>query len=354
MKILCKSGITLAAVSTLLLAGCMSTTVVENKVDIITNNQYVVSIPESEFMPSVAELQGQGKSVVVLPVKIDTNANFESGAVRQVSSELETGLINAGAEIVDRSLAQKLGDEISAYEATGQFSGAGIDVADVAILPAIHNVAISKSFNPASSWVDDDGKRHISAASCNYEATVTGTVKFFELPDLSETQALNLKGTASSSLAMNNSSCPISQDIAYSLASQASGNGVFNILPEIQQNFSQSGYVLEYRKRDSLHLVNISLGTNHKLREGQKIVFATKTSRVNRVTNKQSVSTFTYDFQGVVSDIIEADNAWVIVDEEAEMELKMGDVAKTHFEQSFWDAMTKGGNMVDNIKNSFN
>ena len=54
-----------------------------------------------------------------------------------------------------------------------------------------------------------------------------------------------------------------------------------------------------------------------KLREGQQIVFATKVSRFNRAMNKDKISSYTYDFKGVVSDIIDSDNAWVIVDEEA-------------------------------------
>ena len=112
MKAILKHGVIATAVSTILLGGCMNTTKVENKVDVITNSQYIVSMPESQFMPTPAELTGEQKSVVVLPVKIDSNATFETGAVRQVSSELENGLITAGVEIVDRSLATKLGDEI--------------------------------------------------------------------------------------------------------------------------------------------------------------------------------------------------------------------------------------------------
>ena len=111
MKALLKHGVVAATVSTVLLSGCMSTTKVENKVDVITNDQYIVDIPESQFMPSAAELRGEQKTAVVLPVKIDAAANFETGAVRQISSELEAGLITAGVEIVDRSLASKLGDE---------------------------------------------------------------------------------------------------------------------------------------------------------------------------------------------------------------------------------------------------
>lgn len=354
MKTPLKHGLVIASLSSALLAGCMSTTKVSNPIEIITNDNYIVNIPDAEFVPSKAELMGGKMAVVVLPVKIDSNATFETGAVRQISSELESGLITAGADIVDRNLASKLGDEILAYEATGQFSGAGIDVADVAILPAIHNVDIAKRFSAARNWTDDDGDRHYTPPSCFYEATVSGNVKFFELPDLNETEALTFKGTASNTMSINNSSCPVSQDLAYSLASQASGNGVYNILPEIQQNFSQSGFVIEYRKRDNEHLVNINLGSNHKLKPGQKIKFARKVSRYNRLTEKTKISTLPYNFTGVVSDLIEPDNAWVIVDEEAETQLKYGDIAKTYFEQTIWDSMTKGGNIMDNLKNSFN
>lgn len=353
MKAILKHGIIATAVTTSILSGCMSTTKVENKVDVVTNSQYIVEMPESEFMPSQAELVGEQRSVVVLPVKIDSNADFETGAVRQVSSELENGLITAGVEIVDRSLAAKLGDEILAYEATGQFSGAGIDVADVAILPAIHNVGIAKSFTPASNYVNKDGKRIYTPAKCSYEATVTGNVKLFELPELTETEAFNMRGTASTALSINNSSCPVSQDIAYSLASQASGNSVYNILSDIQKNFSKSGYVMQYRKRDDLHLVNITLGTGQKLKEGQKIIFATKLSQPDYTTGENVISTVVYDFTGVVSDMIDSGSAWVIVDEEAEGRLKKGDIAKTDFEKSLWDDMTKSGNLVDNLKNSF-
>ncbi len=340
----------IASVTAFGLIGCSSTSV-ENPVDIITNDSYLVNIPDAEFLPSKAELQGKRLRVVVLPVKVEQGANFEKGAVREISSQIEKSLLTAGVEIVDRSLVGKLGDEIIAYEATGQFSGAGIDVADIAILPSVNNVSLSSSFSQARSWTDDDGKVYRTPSQCTYNGELMGSIKVYKMPELSVLDGIPLTGTASNNSATSNSNCPISTASAAGLAAKAAEAGVFDIEHQIQTHFQQKGFIIEYRKRGNEHLVNINLGASQGIKPGQKIQFARKIERYNRMTEQKSMTVVPYDFIGVVSDLIEADNAWVIVDAEAEAQVKFGDIARTYYEEKgFFDKVMQN-DLVQSLTN---
>lgn len=333
MTAILRKGIVIAALSGISLTGCMSTgTKVSNPVDIITNDAYLVNIPDAQIMPTKSELQGAKARVVVLPVRVAKSSNYETGAEREISSKIENGLLDAGVDIVDRSLAGKLGDEIIAYEATGQYSGAGIDVADVAILPSINNVQINANFTPAQTYTND-GKTYTNPAQCTYRSEVSGNVKLYKLPDLASLDGITLNGLTTQNSQSNNSNCPISTAVASSLAAEATDMAVFDIMHQIKKHFGQSGYVIEYRKRGDDHLVNINLGSNQGIKPGQKIQFAHKIERTNRISGAKTISVIPYEFIGTVSDLIDPDSSWVIVDLQAETKLKFGDVARSFYEE---------------------
>jgi hypothetical protein len=340
MKSLFKAGSAAMVVGSLSLAGCMSTTAVEDADDIIINSNYIVNIPDAEFIPSKEQLQSTEVLVVVLPVKSSQTSGFEVGAVPQLTASIEDGLNQAGIEIIDRSLAGSLADELYAYEASGEYNGSGINVADYAIMPAVGNVEIRKSHSAARTW-KKDGKMYSSPATCTFRATMTGSIKLYQMPEMSNIDSLSLNGTSSQSYDSNNSSCPMSNDLIYAIGSAATEDAVYAQTANLQSHFSKAGYVLEYRKKDDFHMVNISLGSNNKIKPGQKIKFSTKTQRTNRVTGKTSISEIPYSFSGIVSDLIEADNSWVIIEEEAETKVKFGDLARTHYEKSFMDGVMK-------------
>lgn len=315
----------------LLLSGCNSTNI-ENADITFTDNQYLVNIPDASIMPSKAALRGARIKVVVLDTKINSDANFEKGAVREVSSKVENGLINAGVEIVDRSLAGRLGDEIAVFEATGRFSGAGLDVADIAILPSVSNVQIGSNYSPQRSY-SKDGKSYTNPATCNYQSDMRGNVKLYKLPDLQLIEGISMEGAYSSTGPVNNRNCTISEGLASGLASSAAENAINNTINQIQKHMTGKSYVIEYRKNGDDHFALISMGRNSGLKTGQKIQFAKQVESFNRLTETSEINEVPYSFRGVVSNIVRADSAWIILDEEAEGRLQFGDIAKKLFEE---------------------
>lgn len=342
------NAITLGAVLSVILSGCGSTTEVNDAVGIITNDQYVVNLDKAEVMPSKSALQGKRLKVVVLPTRNNSQAKFESGAVRELSSKVENGLISAGVEIVDRRLAGRLTDEIEAYEATGNFAGGGISVADIAILPSINNVQVSGSYSEAHTYYKD-GKAYTNPASCNFTSAVSGNVKLYKLPELGLIDGITLEGTYKNSGVSGSRSCPINTGLASSLASSAAEDAINSALFAIQSHMSGRGYVIEYRKREDEHLVLITAGSSSGIKPGQNIQFIRQVERVHPMTGKKEIMEVPYSIEATVSDLVEASSAWVIVDEEAELQLKFGDVAKQLFaEKSILE------DMMGNLKKNFN
>lgn len=328
----------LLAISTLTIAltACNST-VVENADVAFVDNQYLVNIPDAAIMPSKEALRGARIKVVVLDTKINNDANFEKGAVRELSSKVENGLINAGVEIVDRSLAGKLGDEISVFEATGRFSSGGISVADIAILPSVSNVQVSSGYTPSSNYTND-GKSYTNPATCNYSSQVRGNVKLYKLPNLELIEGIVIEGDYASTGPVSSRSCTIGESLASGLAASAAESAVNNSINQIQKHMTGKSYVIEYRKFDGKHFALISMGTSSGLKTGQKIQFAKLVSKSNRLTETTEIVEVPYSFSGVVSNIIRGETAWIIVDEEAETRLHFGDIAKKLFEEKgFFD-----------------
>ncbi len=338
-----KSLATLTVI-TLILTGCNSTQI-ENADEVFTDNRFLVEIPDATIMPSKAELQGTRIKVVVLDTKINSDADFEKGAVREVSSKIENGLINAGVEIVDRSLAGKLSDEISVFEATGRFSGAGLSVADIAILPSVSNVQISSGYTPSNNYTKD-GKSYTNPATCNYSSQMRGNAKLYKLPDLQLIEGVVIEGDYSSSGPVTSRSCNISSTMASGLAANAAEDAINESINQIQKHMSGQSYVVEYRKMDGKHFALITMGSSSGLKTGQKIQFAKQAERYSRLEDKTTVVEVPYSFEGVVSNIVRDNTAWIIVDEEAENKLHFGDLAKKLFdEQSIFDKLKQKVNL---------
>ncbi|MBC3766582.1 hypothetical protein [Neptunicella marina] len=329
--------------SALLLAGCQSTKI-EDAPSIIANDQYLINIPDADIRPTKEQIASQStKKVVVLPVQFKSDSASDKSAVREMSAMIEAGLNAAGATTVDRSLAGKLADEIMAYEATGRFGGSGVDVADYAILPKVNNVVVTSSFTPQRTY-KDDGETKVIPSSCKYSGEVSGGVTVYKLPNLKSMKAVSINGSFSDTDQSMDRRCTLQPGQSAQLASLATKDGVEDVLHQVQTIFKQQGFVIEYRRRDDTHLVQISLGSNQGIAEGQEIEFFTKIKRTDRLTGKETISVLPYEFKGKVSELVEPNRAWVLVDKQAEKKLKFGDIAEQYF---------KPLSATDKIWNSF-
>lgn len=344
-----KKRLLLASISALAmttLAGCMATNIVDNSVDLITNPSYIVPLAKSDHMPSKEELAGRRSRVVVLPVKFSGDASFQTSAIKEISALIENGLLQAPVEIVDRNLASKLGDEILAHEMTGRYAGGDLNVADIAIMAVVNNVSIGGAFTGTTTYTDDGTTKYIPSY-CTYTAKLTGNVRVYQMPDLSILDTFPLEGMQSSNQNSNDSNCRVSTAQSAGVATMASTIAVDNVLHNIQNMFSGSAYVVEYRKRLEEHYVLVSMGSNQSIKPGMKVQFYRKVEITSPMTGEKTISELPYDFSGTVLEgLVEAGSAWVRVPEEAETQIRMGDIAKVHFEEmGFWEKATKGMKM---------
>lgn len=336
----------LAAATSLGLTACINTGKVENAVEIISNQQYVVDLVKADVQPSRTELEGTRAKVIVLPIQNESGLQFESGAARALVAKIDSGLNEVGVESLDRSLANSLSQEIIAYEQTGKFSGSGINLAGFAILPTITNVNVGGTFVPATSYTKD-GQTNYTPAACKYTGQMSGSVKVYKLPELSIVDAININGDASQSTGVTSGNCPVNNLTATSMVSSAAQNGIFKALPGVQKHFIQAAYVLAYRKREAEHIVQISMGSNQGLKEGQEIEFIRQQKSTHPVTGKVTIMQIPYEFTGKVTQINEGDLAWVKVDEAAEGQLQFGDMARQKFEVGFFDEMMQRAGYVN-------
>lgn len=318
---------TLALISVI---GCSNGTKIERGYPLTSIDNYRVNMPDAEIMPSLAELKGLSKSFAIFPLKVDSRLKVGSGVARQFSTELQNALHLAGFETVESGTGTIMANDSKIGKNAGELTGAGNDSADAAIMPTLQDFRLVRTFSPASESSDDDGQRLSFPASCRYEVTVTGKVTIFDFSETTKTESVTQQGEATTSMVSNDEACPLNEEDAVNLTSRAIKNTVQFIMPTIQQKFSQPGYVMEYRKRGDLHLVKITLGKEQDLNVGQKIYFATRLPMANYSGGEPYIKTYRYDFQGVVSDMINDNSAWVEVDREAEVQLKRGDLAKIH------------------------
>ncbi|GGF60977.1 hypothetical protein [Alteromonas lipolytica] len=309
--------------------GCSTTTISEKSPGVFSVVSYQVNIPMAEVQPSLTELQGKQKSLIVLPVTTGTNAGINTNLIHHFLLQLDKSLREADLKVVDSDRVTKLLDDIEDAKATDKHPGPIIDVADAAILPTLQTVSLSQTFSPAANSTVDGLPQH-SSASCRFHAAVTGKVTIYDLSTFKIIATLILEGTETTTLATSNEKCPLGEDDTFNLTSQAANNAIGLVMPEVQHIFSQPGYVLDYRKKGDIHLVKISLGTKQKLKAGQKIDFARRFLKRNYLGGELIIDTVQYDFQGIVSDMIDTDIAWVEVHREAETQLMIGDQAKVH------------------------
>lgn len=328
MKIKLGFMLSAAAIS---VAGCMSTSTVKDATVILSCNTCTVDLPKAAIQPTIAEMQGERAKVVVLPIINESSQSFESGAARGLLAKMDSALNSVGVDTLDRKLANRLGDEIVAYEQSGEFSGAGINLAGFAIQPKITNVQLGGKYS-APKYVEKDGKSVYVAASCNYSGEVMGSVKVYKLPDLTIVDQINIDGNASQSTETKGSNCPIGQSTATALVSSAAQDGIFPTLPDVQKHFVQNAYVIGYRKMDDQHIVQISMGSNQGLKEGQTIEFVRQQKDTNPITGQVTITQIPFEFEGTVTQINQGDMAWINVDDEAEGLLQFGDIAHQKFE----------------------
>lgn len=315
----------------LALSGCASTA--------IKNLDALEPIPlePNEIMPTKAELAGQPLRVVVFEADDGDIALAKSARVGgTIAREIEKYLNATGVELVDRSIAVKLQEELMLAEMQGQSDYAGPEVADFAIVGAISQTAAGSSFTESRRWQDKQGKWHRIPAKCSYNAEVAGTVRIYRMPSMQPVETLNLDGRSSSSEETRTSGCPIYRESAEGMARAAATHGIRRISAALQNHFAPRGYVMERRSGNGKHIIKVTLGRKQRLEQGNVVKIMNLTRTINPLTHEESIESYELG-TGRVSDQIGNDFAWVIVNSDIVGKIRLGQPVQIKYRRGFFD-----------------
>ncbi len=325
--------------SVVLLGGCASSSV--------KNFDAFQKIPlqATDNMPSKAALAGAKPRVIVFNFDDKKSGSVGEEVSDKVTKELnETNNVN----IVDRALAQRLGQEIQLAETKGRTGYRGQDVADFAITGKITSAGARVSFTAATSWVDKEGKSHLNPAKCTTSGKVSFSLKISQVPSLDVIKTIDKEGSASVSedaKFFGLSDCPaLTEDAAKGIISAAAGAAVRKAHTELKNQFAPTGYVLERRQFEENNLFKVSLGQLGGAKQDLAVVFLRTTTDTNPLTGQVNIEQVKIA-EGVISDQLADSYSFILVkDGQSANKVKLGDSVKVKFEDSFADKLNNALN----------
>jgi len=319
--------------SAIFLSGCMST-------NIRPPSTYTkVSLPPADIMPSKDEVSGTRTKVVIFNAE-DGNVELAKSAKigHSVASSLETYIAETGSEIVDRTIAQKLKEEIQLAEMKGKSEYSGPNIANYAITGTITTANVGSKFQEASQWQDKEGKWYTSPAKCTYSANVKGNLRIYKLPGLSFSKAINIDEGVSTSQETRNSRCPYSQGSQEGLVQQAASAAVKDARIEFQNYFAPKAYILERRQSEGENIFKLSRGKDFGFTAQSDISIFHLEESINPLTQEVNIEEYAIA-EGTISNEVGQNHAWIVVDEEEASKIKLGDYVKVLYEKSAFESV---------------
>ncbi|AHI30128.1 hypothetical protein [Marinobacter similis] len=301
-----KKSLWLGVVASLSLGGCATVEVNPRDLD----NR--VQLPLSVTNPSPG---GAVTSKVVI-FEVDTsNAKVakESEAGSSIQFALDGYINEAGAELVDRNLAAKLKDEVIRAEMGGAGAYQGAPVADYAVRTTVTGASFGAEFKEASRWTDDDGKTHVTPASCNYASRVGLSVDVYTVPELKRVKSLRGTGSTSASEDARNSNCSKGGP---SLVRRAAEDAVYEIQEELKAFLAPTGYVLHgFETAEGKYILKTTLTKAIGAKEGKGVRIINVTEEGDRYPIGE----------GKIATPLVQSGAFVVVDEETISRVRIGD-----------------------------
>lgn len=307
-------GVVMAGV---LAAGCASAPKVTQ--EHLTN---VMDLPVSASNPSP---RGADVSKVVI-FDVDTSKSTtadKAEAGEPIRFAIDGYLNDAGAELVDRTLASELKDEVLRAEMGGAGAYKGAPVADYAIKTTVTQASFGSSFTEASSWVDDDGDRHTSPPKCNYSGKVNVSVDVYTVPELTRIKSFRGQGSESASEETRNPRCPANGG---NLVRAAAKDSVYDVQEDLKAFFSPTGYVLEgYETSEGKFVLKTSLTADLGAKAGGNVRLVNVTADGDRYPVGE----------GRIGDPVVRSGAFVVVDDEVISKVRVGDEVRIDHSCSF-------------------
>jgi len=320
-----KTVLLATAISTLVLTGCASTS------DNFTQYQSV-SMQKADVLPTKESLAGEKFKVVIFTAD-DGGSKLakKAKAGYSVATTLEKYMAEAGVEIVDRDIADKLEIEIETAEELGESTYQGQEIADYAITGSISTAQVGASFTERSTYKDKKGKVHVTPAYCTYSAKVTANLKLYTMPALTYSKTISIDDSVSSSKDTNNSNCPMSANQQQSMVRQAAVEAVKDSRIEFQNFFAPKAYVLEHRVFEDQDIFKLSAGTNLGFKAGDELKFYSVNKSKNPLTGDISSEEYPVTEGEVEEGLVFDQYVWVSVDHEKAAKIRLGDFVKIEY-----------------------
>lgn len=314
------------SLSTVLLAGCMST-----KIDV--NSAATVNIPMAPLAPTAEELK-QEQKVVLLPFEMTEEMHLIAATNGYPS--LEQALMKAGNTVIERDIAAKMRSELLVAEKTGKYRTSGLQAADIAVMVKVVSTDLTYSFSERSSWTDKKGKRHTTPAKCSFKGKSKLFVRAYRLPDMIQIGTYDFEGDATNSTETSNSNCPISNASFEGLISSATSTAVLENQYKLLNELVPAYYVIERRQipgDKGNALFRTSLTNAKGAKEGAKVNFFRRELKTNPLTQEQFVEEVLLA-SGEITDQIDRNGSYVLVKNAEQIEkLMLGDVVKVEHDR---------------------
>lgn len=282
--------------------------------------EFAVEVSETNPNPTGAS----EKKVVIFEV---SDGNIQ--AARQarlgapIISTLNAKIVDAGGDLVNRSLAKKLKEEIQRAEMGGNGAYAGAPIADYAVSSKITQASFGSEFRESYRWKDKNGKVHVEPPQCNYRAEVSITVDIYKVPELTRVKTLRGQGNESASEETRTSYCSASGG---NLLHAAAVETVIDMQDQLQGFFAPVGYITQV------------YGFEDKL-------LALKTTLTERLGAKPGANVLIYDVmpngdrfqvaEGEIAEPVYGSGAFVVIEKKLANAVKVGNEVKLDFGCSF-------------------
>lgn len=302
---------------------------------------------KSQFMPS-EEMLDKKKAKKVVVFELDEGNNHiasQADLGRAIAKNTEGVLAqNKMIELVDRSAAQKLKNEIALSEMSkGAGTYKGPRIADFAISGNISNADFTKKYRASSIFINPKTGTAITIpARLDYKSSVSGNIKIYELPSMRVIETLEFNGDASRSESGGNFFSEYdgaSNDNG--LVRKAGADAIDDIKESIQNSFAQRGYILEKRVKNKDSIFKINLGIGDGVRNGDKVEIFGSYEVENPLTNKTEIEVRTIA-TGRISDKIDQSNSWILLDSKGDVNsVRLGDGVKVLYKKSSFSSFAR-------------
>ncbi|MEF3191868.1 MAG: hypothetical protein K6347_04885, partial [Campylobacterales bacterium] len=324
-----------------------------------------VQLEPTKFMPTLEQMRAEKSKVVIFPIDEKAPLAKKAGAGSVATGEVEKYLLEAGSvELVDRSAAEKMKDELALIELSGKGEISSPQIADYAVMGEISSVQISSMFWPSGK----PGKQMVGAVlqqltgievenppEYEYTASVKGKLKIFQLATAKMIKTIELdddKSITKLPLALGwivtniPPNLPESEEIG--LITGAASDAVESARFDLKNFFSRKGYVLEKRTSpDGKHFIFlVSFGTSDGAKEGEEVVIYTLEESASKLGGPTTVEEVPIG-KAKIADILKSNECWIHTDDAALAErIKMGDYVKIHYSKGLGDYAKKAGKIL--------